>query len=133
VPKTGNESIIEQLPESWSQEAESKAPEKAARYQELQTRLKELNERRKEKREMVERYRALKVLLGPFGEGGGVQGNLVTRKGEVEAELERMKLLMVRVQRGVQGLEKGEEEEGEMDIDIDADDQRKVLALLGGE
>lgn len=55
----------------------------------------------------------------------------MTRKGEVEVELERMKLLMVRVQRGVQGL--GGVEVEDMDIDVEGHEQRSVLALLGGE
>jgi len=130
---TGKEEIIEQLPAAWSEEAESVAPEKAARYKELQARLAELNERRKEARGRVERYRALKGLLVPFEEGADVQGNLVTRGGEVEKELERMKLLMVRVQRGVQGLEQRDVDAEEMDIDVDGDEQEKVLAVLGGE
>ncbi|TVY31531.1 hypothetical protein LSUB1_G008967, partial [Lachnellula subtilissima] len=48
------ENIIDQLPPSWSEEAEVEAPAKAARYTELQTRLEELNELRREKREVVE-------------------------------------------------------------------------------
>jgi hypothetical protein len=127
------EEIIEQLPATWSEEAESVAPEKAARYKELQTRLAELNERRKVTRARVERYRALKELLGPFEEGADVQGNLVVKKGEVEKELERMKLLMVRVQRGVQGLEPKEVDGDEMDIDVEGDELEKVLAVLGGQ
>lgn len=127
----GRDKVIEELPETWSEEAEARAPEKAARYTELQARLKELNERRKEKKEMVERYKALKDLLVPFGEGGDVQGNLVTKKGEVETEMERMKLLMVRVQRAVQGLAEKEGEE-DMDIDVEGDEEEKLLAVLGG-
>lgn len=37
----------------------------------------------------------MKGLLGPFN--GNVQENLVTRNGEVEKELERMRVLLVRV------------------------------------
>jgi hypothetical protein len=129
----GQEEIIEQLPATWSEEAESVAPEKAARYKELQTRLTKLNERRKASREKLERYKALKGLLEPFEEGTDVQGNLVVKEGEVEKELERMKLLMVRVQRGVQGLEHKEVDGEEMDIDVERDEQEKVLAVLGGE
>jgi len=47
--------------------------------------------------------------------------------------LERMKLLMVRVQRGVQGLGEIEHEEMNVDVDVEGDEQRKVLALLGGQ
>lgn len=129
--ETGNADIIAQLPATWSEEAEAAAPEKAARYQELQRQLAELSERRRAARERVERYRALKGLLVPFEEGN-VQGNLVVKGGEVESELERMKLLMVRVQRGIQGLE-GKEGEGEgMDVDVERDEQEKVSAVLLG-
>ncbi|TVY14602.1 hypothetical protein LARI1_G007238, partial [Lachnellula arida] len=66
------ENIIDQLPSTWSEEAEVEAPAKAAQYTELQTRLEELNQRRREKREAVERLRAMRALLGPVAEGGGV-------------------------------------------------------------
>jgi hypothetical protein len=93
----------------------------------------ELNEKRRAAREKLERYRAMKKLLEPFEADAGVQGNLVTRNGEMEKELERMRMLMLRVERGIMGLEKRGEGEGEeMDIDVDVDEQGKVLALLGG-
>lgn len=132
----GKEEIIEKLPEEWSEEAESRAPEEAAKYKELQQRLMELNKKRKIARERVEQYRAAKKLLEPFeGEDAGLQSNLVTKNGEVERELERMRMLMLRVERGVMGLERRERKGGdEMDVDVDleAEEERKVAALLGG-
>jgi hypothetical protein len=118
------------LPEEWSEEAEEKAPDDAARYKELQARLVELNERRKAASERLEQYRAVNKLLEPFnGEDAGLQDNLVTRNGEVEKELERMRMLMLRVERGVMGLnEKGDKDE--MDIDADEDKDRNILNLL---
>ena len=130
---TGKENIITQLPEEWSPEAETKAPEEAARYKELQARLVELNERRKVARERVEQYRAVKKLLEPFeGEDAGVQENLVTRNGEVESELERMRMLMLRVERGIVGLDErgGDEMDVDGDVDLEEDESRKLLALL---
>ncbi|KAF4621702.1 hypothetical protein G7Y89_g14503 [Cudoniella acicularis] len=131
----GTEKIIEQLPEEWSEEAEEKAPEKAAKFRELQQKLVELNERRREAREKVERYKAFKGLLAPFEEASmNVQENLVVKDGEVERELERMKLLMLRVQRGIGGLERkdgGSDEGEEMEVDVDEESDRKLLDILG--
>ncbi|EKD12875.1 uncharacterized protein L3040_007032 [Drepanopeziza brunnea f. sp. 'multigermtubi'] len=124
------ESVIEQLPEAWGEEASTKAPEQAAKYAELQQRLTALNEQRRVARERVERYRRMRDLVGLLGEDAGVQENLVTRNGAVEVELEKMRRLMLRVERGVGALE--ERGEGaEMDLDGE-DEEGKILALLGG-
>lgn len=126
--------MIEELPESWGEDAEERKPEAAARYREVRERLVELSERRRVAREKVEDYRAAKKLLEAFrGEEAGLQGNLVTKNGEVERELERMRMLMLRVERGIGGLD-GEGGEEEMDIDIDEEGEekgRKALELLG--
>ena len=124
--------MIDQLPEEWSEEAEAEAPEQAARFKELQTKLAELNERRKAIRQKLAHYKAAKKLLTPFeGEDAGLQDNLVTKNGEVETELERMRMLMLRVERGLQGLEqRPPAEEDEMDVDIETDSGKKVLGLL---
>jgi len=95
-----------------------------------------LDERRRVAREKVERYRAFKKLLDPFeGEEAGLQRNLVVKGGELEGELERMRMLMLRVERGLEGL--GEQEDGggeEMDVDIDVEEEgeAKLRRLLGG-
>jgi predicted transcriptional regulator len=130
----GRENIIEQLPEEWSEEAEAKAPEQAQKYTELQQKLSELNEKRKQARRRVERYKAFKGVLDLLaGEEAGLQENLVTRNGEVEEELEKMRRLMLRVERGMNGLEeKGAGEGDEMDLDEKGFEEGKILRLLGG-
>lgn len=130
---TGSESIIEQLPEEWSEEASAKAPEQAAKYTDLQQRLVALNERRQKASKKVEGYKRMKDLVGLLGEDAGVQENLVTRNGEVEVELEKMRRLMLRVERGVVALDERSPED-EMDIDVEGEggEKAKLLALLGG-
>lgn len=70
------------------------------RYAEQHGRLKSLAERRQQARERVEKLRRMKALLDPFrsdDSGAGVQENLVTRDGEVEKEMEKMRGLLARV------------------------------------
>lgn len=80
----------------------------------------------------MEQYKAAKKLLVPFeGEDAGLQDNLVTKNGDVETELERMRMLMLRVERGLQGLDERPQGEGDdMDIDIETDSGKKALNLL---
>ena len=109
----------------------------AARYTEAQSKLKELSERRRAARERVEGYRKMKALLEPFGEEGAVQENLVTKNGEVEMELERMRMLMLRVERGINGLERNEDEvmgddEEDLGLDWEEEGERKILGILNG-
>ena len=121
------------MPEEWSEEAETKAPEQAAKYKELQGRLMELNEKRRVAKEKLEQYKIAKQLLEPFdGPDAGVQDNLITKNGDVEKELERMRMLMLRVERGIMGLD--EKDVGDdMDIDLDENEEEKILALLSGK
>lgn len=89
-----------------------------------------MNDRRKAARDRLEQYKTASKLLEPFrGEDAELQHNLVTKNGEVEKELERMRMLMLRVERGMMGL--GEEaRKDEMDIDIDEDREKNTLNLL---
>ncbi|KAI0967332.1 kinetochore Sim4 complex subunit Fta4 [Xylaria arbuscula] len=109
---------IASLPPTWDlhkpREAEAH-PLEARRYAEQTTTLTELSAKRQEARERVERLRRMSALLKPFeskdenenddstaqltsdGPHTSVQENLVTRNGEVERELERMRLLLARV------------------------------------
>ena len=92
-----------------------------------------LNEKRKVARERVEQYRAAKKLLEPFeGEDAGLQENLVTKNGQMEKELERMRMLMLRVERGIMGLQDNGGEEMDIDVDLEEDEKSKLMALLGG-
>ena len=126
----GKETVIESLPEEWSEEAEERAPDDAARYRELQQRLADLNERRKAARDRLEQYKTAEKLLDPFhGEDAELQGNILTKNGQVEKELERMRMLMLRVERGMTGLG-GEGGTDEMDIDVSDDNRRSTLNLL---
>jgi predicted transcriptional regulator len=122
------------LPEEWSEEAQTKTPEQAQKYKKLQQRLAELMERRKQAREKVEGYKAFKGVLDLLaGEDAGVQQNLVTKNGEVEEELEKMRRLMLRVERGMNGLEeKGVGDGDGMDVDEEGFEEGKILRLLGG-
>lgn len=114
----------------------------AAHYASLQSRLVELNARREAAREKLESHKRLKALVDLFAAEAGVQENLVGRNGEVEMELERMRRLMVRVERGLGKLGEREgrgrgaggagreaEERGEMDLE--GVEESKVAALLG--
>ncbi|CZS96074.1 uncharacterized protein RAG0_05529 [Rhynchosporium agropyri] len=130
------ESVIDQLPEEWSENASTKSPEQAAKFTELSQRLTALNEKRRIARERLERYKRLQEMVSLLGEDAGVQDNLITRNGEVEVELEKMRRLMLRVTRGVGALEgKGQGEE--MDVDVegegDGEEQGKIFALLSGD
>lgn len=82
-------------------------------------------------REKVERYKALKGKLEPFENSKeDVQENLCTRDGEVEAELQKMRMLMARVKGRLEGLETSQNQEGEaMDLDF-LDEEKKANLLL---
>jgi len=97
----------------------------------LSAHLKDLNERRKELKERVARYKALKEGLTPFENvKENVQENLCTRDGEVEAELQKMRMLMARVKGRLEGLEAPESpENSEMEVDF-LDQGKKVEALF---
>ncbi len=96
--------------------------------------LKALNARRTELRERVARYKALKEMLLPFENAKeNIQPNLITRDGEMERELERMRMLIARVTGRIQALPErtADPDEREMDVDDVLDEQRKVNELFG--
>ncbi|KAK4177865.1 kinetochore Sim4 complex subunit Fta4, partial [Triangularia setosa] len=112
--------VIEKLPGQWPDEEEDE--QERVRYGELVERLKVLEGQRREAQGRVARLRGLERLLEPFEDTGGcVQGNLVGRNGELEMELERMRMLLARVEGRVAGLKRrgeGTEGGGEgMDVD----------------
>ncbi|KAK8079160.1 hypothetical protein PG994_002967 [Apiospora phragmitis] len=147
-----SDSAIAALPPTWDQidahETQSR-PAEAAYYADLQSRLGELSARRAETRARVERLRAMQNLLQPFhggadaaddaSDGGNqsekLQENLVTRNGEVEKELERMRVLLVRVagrvgQLPAQNNATGEDGDTDMIGDLDKAERGKVQRLL---
>ncbi|RYP90061.1 hypothetical protein DL770_003841 [Monosporascus sp. CRB-9-2] len=136
---------IASLPPTWDQhpsaarasQAESH-PLEARRYADLAAQLAALASRRRDARERVDRLRRMQALLAPFADAAQqVQPNLVTRNGEVEKELERMRVLLVRVAGRVAQLPGGsrdavDEDEMMNAQDLDALESAKVERLLNG-
>ena len=99
--------VIASLPLAWD-DSDSDSAE-TQRYAALAGDLHALAERKQAAAARVARLRRMRALLEPFAAassslagdddnaGGGVQENLVTRNGEVEAELQRMRMLLARV------------------------------------
>ncbi|KAK5658541.1 hypothetical protein OQA88_1933 [Cercophora sp. LCS_1] len=106
-----DDDVIASLPTEW----DDGGSEEQKRYAELVGRLKGLAKEREKAREGMERLRGMKDLLGPFDEVERVQENLVTRDGEVERELSRMRVLLARVGGRVGMLGKGTGREEEME------------------
>ena len=82
-------------------------PMEAKRYADAVEHLASLNDQRKEIKQRVERLRRLQATVDPLktADGGvGIQENLVTRDGDVEKELTRMRMLLIRVAGRVGGL-----------------------------
>ncbi|KAI1823473.1 kinetochore Sim4 complex subunit Fta4 [Xylaria intraflava] len=157
---------IASLPTTWSTQNQREATEyplEAQRYESLAERLKSLSARRQEVQARVSRLKRISALLAPFspdndkdegGEGKGdgedlakppsVQENLVTRNGELERELERMRLLLARVAGRVAQLPDGHggdnHEDGSLApggdgaatdlMDVDSAERGKVERLL---
>ncbi|KAI0528149.1 kinetochore Sim4 complex subunit Fta4 [Xylaria bambusicola] len=149
---------IASLPPTWDihkpREAEAHALE-AKRYAEQMAALTDLAARRAEVRERVVRLRRMAALLAPFDTNtnnsadaddttmqdstpiSAVQANLITRNGEVERELERMRLLLARVAGRIAQLpdNKGKntssnDADHEDFMDLDALERDKVEKLL---
>ena len=150
-------SVAASLPSQWDQDPEDPSaavlshPMEAKRYAELVAHLQDLAEQKQEASTRMARLKRIKTLLEPFGPGGsqngnedddkevgyGVQENLVTRNGEVEAELQRMRVLLARVGGRVSRL-KEQQQQGlpleagndTTDMDVAFDERQKVNQLL---
>ncbi|KAK3327774.1 kinetochore complex Fta4 of Sim4 subunit, or CENP-50-domain-containing protein [Cercophora scortea] len=148
--------VIATLPPTWgtdSAEHEREAnayPLEAGRYSDLVGQLQGLAAQKEEAAARVARLRRMQALLRPFtavaesnGPGdAGIQENLVTRNGEVETELQRMRMLLARVSGRVSQLQEREdysrigEEAGTPvvgesgGVDVELDERRKVGQLL---
>ncbi|GKT50899.1 inner kinetochore subunit fta4 [Colletotrichum spaethianum] len=95
------DAAVKSLPLVWPADHDvTMYPMEAKRYAEQVDRLKSLAEGRQQVKARVKRLRRMKTLLDPFrsgNDGTGVQENLVTRDGEVEREMEKMRALLARV------------------------------------
>jgi hypothetical protein len=119
---------IGRLHDSWDGDEDDE--DSRARYQELTETLKGLDERRQAVREKVAGYKRLREMLEPFERATEtVQPNLVARDGELEKELEKMRLLVARVRGRVEALPENVVTEEEMDVDL-PDEGEKVAALF---
>jgi beta-glucosidase-like glycosyl hydrolase len=125
------ENEIIALPETWEDEDEAaNSPEQALQYAAKVQQLKELNERRASLRRKVADMKLLKEKLAPFeNPKENVQQNLVTKNGEVERELEKMRMLLARVKGRLETLP-ATSGDGVEDIEVDVDMDAKVLDLL---
>ncbi|KAI1372574.1 kinetochore Sim4 complex subunit Fta4 [Hypoxylon crocopeplum] len=140
-----SDEVIASLPSTWDLHSPSQAeasPPEAQRYADLAASLSSLSTRRKEARAHLDRLRRMRDLLAPFtastSDGSGrtgvdkVQPNLVTRDGELEKELERMRVLLVRVAARVAQLPEPREDADVVMEDPDTVERGKVEGLLDG-
>ncbi|KAI2640063.1 kinetochore Sim4 complex subunit Fta4 [Xylaria nigripes] len=139
---------IASLPPTWTTQNAREAAEQpleAERYATLTTNLKSLSEKRQDLLDRVNRLKRISALLAPFSAPSDpskpspdVQENLVTRNGELERELERMRLLLARVSGRVaqlpgkkrKGVELGALDDGGEGTDIEAIERAKVEKLI---
>lgn len=133
---------INSLPATWEWERDvNEHPVEAERYSELVGQLQALNAKRARAEDNTLRLRHMSELLRPFqsdDEGRGVQENLISRDGEVEREMERMRMLLARVGARLGHLRERSEltssglDEGDAMLvdDVDVDEKRKVNDLL---
>lgn len=170
---SANSTVIASLPPTWDSERDATAhPLEAKRYAELVEQIQgDLCPLRDEVEARVRRLQRIQALLAPFsttttakldnsssnnnnnndkdndGENNAsvqeIQKNLVTRDGEVEKELERMRMLLARVGDKVARLR---EREGDADADddlfgdgeamivddVEVEEARKINGLLDG-
>jgi Kinetochore complex Fta4 of Sim4 subunit, or CENP-50 len=125
---------IEALPEEWPLSASTQETSnldeqyaaKVARLQELSTRLQASQARRAQ-------LQQLRSLLEPFeSPAENVQPHLVTRDGELQKELDRMRILMARVGGRVVGLKDLDDGDGDdMVQDTTMEGNRKLDDILG--
>jgi hypothetical protein len=77
----------------------------ASQYTQTKTKLEQLHERRAAAQKYLDQVRAFAALIKGFENPvKNIQPNLATRDGELQKELQRMKILMARVGQKVQSL-----------------------------
>lgn len=149
--------IIEQLPDEWPYGVDDDGDDDETRrgknkdriededesehfslqkYVELRTKLSQLNTRRNSLHHRVETLKKLLNAINLLNRPDDIQGNLITRGGELEHELDRMCRLMLRVERGISAsdLTRREPIGGELSdldqMDFDEYEESKVLKLI---
>ena len=89
--------LPEDLEDAMLEEGETDA-EEAERYARLRAQLVALSERRDGSRRKLQSYEKMKELLEPYEDPQkNIQPNLVTKDGELSKELDRMRVLLARV------------------------------------
>lgn len=124
--------VIESMPEVWDEPEEAdRLPEEAVRYAELAAKLKEQNARRVEMKKRIAEYKKLKQALGPLGDAKeNVQENLCTRDGPVEAELQKMRMLLARVKGRLETMDGSKQGRSRDEVDLDGDEAKAVSVLF---
>lgn len=106
-------------------------PNEAIQYTELAARLKERDSRREEMKKRIAQYKKLRDELEPFGDvKENVQENLCTRDGPVEAELQKMRMLLARVKGRLENLDDVPGAAAGEEMDLDEVDEVKKVSML---
>ncbi|KAL9121059.1 MAG: hypothetical protein Q9187_002387 [Circinaria calcarea] len=125
--------VIASLPDEWPQDisqedSQLEAFAESARYKKLHARLTALAEKRQAQERKSAQYKQFQHLLEPFKDPlVNIQPNLVTEDGELQRELEKMKVLMARVSEKVSGLPDPRRVEGE---EVEMSEEAKLEAIL---
>ena len=104
---------IAKLPEEWPEGEEEEEDTGAERdkYAQLRSQLSTLSEKEQELRRKTTIYKQLLQMLLPIKDPkNNIQPNLVTKDGELGKELEKMKVLMVRLGEKVKSSDIGGQE-----------------------
>lgn len=94
-----DDTTIDALPPQWETPVDfaNRFPAEAKKYADSITALSSLREQREAVRQRVVRLRSMQAAITPFENKDAIQENLVTRDGDLEKELERMRMLLARV------------------------------------
>lgn len=142
LSRTADDAIIARLPPSWPSDRESAAlPAEAHRYAAQVARLSTLADERRVVLQRVRRLRRMQELLRPFEDSlvdaagrestAGVQESLLTRRGPLEKELDRMRLLLLRVTARLGAVPEGQARGGDKRVrDVLEGDEERVAKVL---
>ncbi len=119
------------MPEVWDEPVEAqRLPQEAGRYILVAQQLQNLNQRRAELKARIAKYKEHKKMLELLDDPKeNVQENLCTKDGDVEAELQRMRMLLARVQGRLETQDEGQSHDDGMELDA-VDGEKRVKALF---